>query len=156
MTFGDTIMVKIVKGDLFDHAKEGIIAHGCNCRGGFGAGFVVPLANKYPEAKNKYVEKFLGDGWKLGDVQFVIIDSNILIANCATQDRYWKLVIGEVLVSYPALNNAMKKVANLAKRLDCQVHIPFIGAGLAGGDKTKIMAVFLDAFKDVDCTLYVT
>ena len=43
-------MIHYAKGDLFDTDHQ-IIAHGCNCRGGYGAGIAGQMAKKYPKAR---------------------------------------------------------------------------------------------------------
>lgn len=57
------LIKKEIQGDLFkaiDKAKSNwiIIPHVCNDAGGWGAGFVVPLGNRFPDAKNTYLSAF--------------------------------------------------------------------------------------------------
>lgn len=80
-------MVRYVKGDLFTTDCD-LIAHGCNCRGGYGSGVAYTMAKLYPKAKYYYLDKYEEDGWKLGDVQMVYQRDGKYIANCATQDAY--------------------------------------------------------------------
>jgi O-acetyl-ADP-ribose deacetylase (regulator of RNase III) len=143
-------MVKYVKGDLFDTDCD-IIAHGCNCRGGFGSGVAYTMAKKYPKAKKEYLNKFDDVGWKLGDVQFVMVGSTI-IANCATQDGY--LPRGILHANYDAIELCMETVKQFAQQTNRSVAIPKIGAGLAGGDWQVIEKILQEVFDDYDVTVY--
>lgn len=145
-------MVKLVKGDLFDSGAD-IIAHGCNCRGGFGSGVAKIVATKYPKARHYYLDKYDEDGWKLGDVQFVKLNSgDFYIANCATQDDY--LPRGVCHADYDAIRIAMMTVKEFAKDRGLSVALPKIGAGLAGGDWNTIETVLKEVFSDYDATVY--
>lgn len=144
-------MVKYVKGDLFQSGAD-IIAHGCNCSGGYGSGVAKTMGEMYPKARKSYYDKFNGEGWTLGDVQFVYVDGCI-IANCATQQAY--LPRGRCHADYPAILKAMTVVKDFAKQNNMSVAIPKIGAGLAGGDWNKIEDILKKVFKDHDITVYV-
>lgn len=143
-------MVTTVKGDVF-RSGAGIIAHGCNCRGGYGSGVAGIMARKYPKARNAYIEKFQTEGWQLGDVQFVGFAS-IVIANCATQKAY--LPRGRRHVDYDAIRTCMIKVKEFAKVSGLTVAMPKIGAGLAGGDWGTIKKILKEVFTDYDVTVY--
>ena len=144
-------MVKYVKGDLFSTDCD-IIAHGCNCRGGFGSGVARIVALKYPKARELYLEKYEEVGWKLGDVQFVTTVSGKIIANCATQDAY--LPRGVCHASYDGILRAMDKVKCFAQPKNLSIAIPKIGAGLAGGDWSKIEKILNRVFSNYDVTVY--
>jgi O-acetyl-ADP-ribose deacetylase (regulator of RNase III) len=145
-------MIKYVKGDLFE-TKCNIIAHGCNCRGGFGSGVAYTMAMKYPKVRDMYLEKHEEEGWKLGDVQFVRVRDGRVIANCATQYNY--LPRGVCHASYDAIRKAMQTVKEYAVNNDLSVAIPKIGAGLAGGDWDKIESILEEVFSDYSITVYV-
>lgn len=146
-------MIKYVKGDLFQ-APEDIIAHGCNCRNGFGSGVAAGMAKKYPKAKDSFHEKYESDGWQLGDVQFVrLIDKDHqFVANCATQFSY--LPRNVCHVNYQAVGTCMEKVKQFARARGLSIAIPKIGAGLAGGDWATIEKVLEEVFSDYDVTIY--
>lgn len=143
-------MVKLQKGDLFK-ATEELLAHGCNCKGGFGSGIAAGMATLHRKARNAYLDKHEEDGWKLGDVQFVASKEKI-IANCATQHNF--LPRGKCHADYNAIKVCMKKVKDYAKLRNLSIAIPKIGAGLAGGDWELIKAILDDVFLDYDCTVY--
>lgn len=145
-------MLNYVQGDLFDSQAD-IIAHGCNCRGGFGSGVAKIVATKFPKARWYYLDKFEEDGWKLGDVQFVKLNSgDTYIANCATQDAY--LPRGVNHADYDGIRLAMERVKAFAQEKGLTVAIPKIGAGLAGGDWNVIEKILEEVFSDYDITIY--
>lgn len=145
-------MIKYAKGDVLA-SKANIVAHGCNCRGGFGSGVAAAIKTKYPKARHYYLDKYEEDGWKLGDVQFVMQWDGRWIANCATQDGY--LPRGVCHADYDAIRSCMEKVKDFAKPSSQTIAIPKIGAGLAGGDWDKIEAILNEVFSDYDVTVYV-
>lgn len=144
-------MVKYVKGDLFD-SKADVLAHGCNCRGGYGSGVARTMALKYPKARHYYLDKYDEDGWELGDVQFVTVVGGKIVANCATQDEYYPR--NKCHADYLAIRKCMEQVRDFAKANGYTIAIPKIGAGLAGGDWNIIEGILNDVFKDYDITVY--
>lgn len=144
-------MIRYVKGDLFDTECD-IIAHGCNCRGGYGSGVAYTMAKKYPKARDMYLDKYDDEGWRLGDVQFVHTVSGKVIANCATQDAF--LPRGVKHVDYKAIYFSMLKVKDFAKERGLSIAIPKIGAGLAGGDWQIIESTLEQVFSDYVVTVY--
>lgn len=144
-------MINYVKGDLFESGRADILAHGCNCRGGFGSGVAAAVAKKYPKARHYYLDKHDEDGWELGEVQFVRQWNDVIIANCATQDAY--LPRGECHADYDAIRICMMKVKDYAKDKGLTVAIPKIGAGLAGGDWNVIETILNEVFNDYNVTV---
>lgn len=146
-------MIKYIKGDLF-LAPQTILAHGCNCLGGFGSGVAKTMAQKHPEAKKQYLKKFNSVGWKLGDVQYVKSNGKI-IANCATQYDYGSPKDGTVYVDYEAIRTCMTKLKKVCDENKLSVAIPKIGAGLAGGDWFLIENIINDVFIGSDIFVYI-
>lgn len=147
-------MLNIVKGDLLS-VVEGVIAHGCNCKNGFGSGVAGAIAKKWPGVKDAYHQKFDKYGWRLGDVQMVRIDGEpvkevgnneffaqkgrLIIANCATQFNY-NPKTGPHL-DYDALERCMIKVLRLCWEQMLPLAIPKIGCGLAGGNWETVQEI---------------
>lgn len=146
-----SLMVHQIKGNVLEQGF-GIVAHGCNCKGGFGAGVALAVAKKHPEARNAYLMKFNTEGWRLGDVQFVMGRDGHLIANCATQKDY--MPRGKRHVDYDAVRACMEKVRDYAKEHNLSVACPKIGAGLAGGDWSIIKGILKEVFVDYDITVF--
>lgn len=144
-------MVKYIKGDLFK-SKSDLIAHGCNCKGGFGSGVAYTVSQLYPKARDLYLEKFEEDGWQLGEVQFTLQRDGKYIANCATQNGY--LPRGYCHADYDAIRTCMTKVKEFARDKGLSVAIPKIGAGLAGGNWLTIQKILNEVFSDYDVTVY--
>jgi O-acetyl-ADP-ribose deacetylase (regulator of RNase III) len=146
-------MIKYVKGDLF-LAPQTIIAHGCNCKGGFGSGVAKTMSQKHPEARSQYLRKFNSVGWKLGDIQYVKSNGKV-IANCATQYDYGSPKGGAVYVDYDSIKTCMEKLKKVCVENKLSVAIPKIGAGLAGGDWDIIEKIINEVFFDLDIYVYV-
>lgn len=144
-------MIKYVQGDLFETDCD-LIAHGCNCRGGFGSGVAYTMAKRYPKARDYYLDKFDEDGWRLGDVQMVLQRDGKYIANCGTQYNYLPRGINHA--DYDAIRTCMEKVKRFAKLKSLSVAMPKIGAGLAGGDWTIIEKIVEEVFSDYSITVY--
>ncbi len=126
-----------------------------NCKGSFAAGVAKQIRNKHPLAAQAYIDKFLHEGWKLGDVQFVKLPGGLTIANCATQYGYGYAGDQRVFVNYEAVAAVFTTLVKYSE-LGNSVAMPRIGAGLAGGDWNIILKLLEDAAKDkdVDITVY--
>lgn len=122
-----------------DTDSNRIIAHVCNDRGGWGAGFVLAISKRWtaPEKKYRALKNYV-----LGEVQFVKVESGLNVANMIAQTLGWKN--GNPPIRYEALRKCLEKVFNLAHEHHATVHMPRIGAGLAGGKWNKIEAMIED------------
>lgn len=149
-------MQQIKFGDMLQ-LKSGIIVHGCNAQGVMGGGIAWQIRNQYPQAYEEYVGVHKAEGGlRLGDVIFTTIDqaAGLFIANAITQKYYG--TSGKKYVSYKAVFEAMKTVAEFSEDIGIPVHYPLIGAGLAGGDWSIIQPVIDAAFKqDAERTLWI-
>ena len=117
-----------------------------------GSGFAVHIKTRYPAAYEKYksVEKL-----QLGSVVCATISPYLLIANCITQQNYGR--DQRVLyISYEAVTKSLTTVANSCYN-KMSVHLPFIGGGLANGDRGKLLSIFADVFsgEGIKATLWV-
>lgn len=131
-------MAKIqnIKGDAtapvsgYDYV---VIMHCCNDINRWGKGFVVPLGEKYPEAKKSFL---LDRNPPLGKVSFIRSD-NVIIANIIGQHKIWK-IDGVPPIRYEALEEGFKHVQRAVSKIQASgktvaVQFPLIGCGLAGG-----------------------
>lgn len=148
-------MITYIQKDLFT-APVDLIAHGCNCKGGFGSGVAGIIAQKNPEAKNAYLNKYQSDGWRLGEVQIVPVKNSSYkyIANCSTQLNYGGAKPGVVYADYGAIKQVMKELKSLCDENNWTIAIPKIGAGLARGDWKKIESIINEVFKDQEIFVY--
>jgi len=145
-------MIVYKTGDVLD-SEEPLVAHGCNCSGGFGSGFAKAVATRYPHVREGYLHRFNTRGWQLGEVQLIAIGdgSGRIIANCATQQRYGKPTDGP-FVSYPAIRQVVR---NLCQSWPNGFAIPKIGAGLAGGNWDIISEIINEESGSVEVRVYV-
>jgi len=140
--------IKYVKGDIFEHLPGDvpiIIPHICNDIGKFGAGFVVPLSERFPRCREEYLRWFQNKFdiertimFGLSRVQFVHVGQNVTVANMIAQKGLISAKNPEP-IKYAALTGAMGNVAYSCTVIpDCQIHTVKFGSGLAGGDWNQI------------------
>lgn len=148
-----------MKGDATYPRGKGhkIIVHCCNDLGAWGAGFVLALSRRWPEPEAAYVDSLTRGQLKLGDVQFVSVESEhdeqITVANLIGQ----KGLLGPANPSpirYSAIETGLRSVAKYAKRLDATIHMPRMGCGLAGGSWDRMEPIVLNTLKGLDVTVY--
>ena len=144
-------MIEFVKGDIFTTDFE-VIAHGCNCAGGFGAGIAAVIARIHPNARSEYLKKFKKEGWTPGQVQMVAIGNNKFIANCGTQKHY--LPRGRDLFEYEAFKDVCKTLKKHCLEKNLRLALPKIGAGLAGGDWNRILKIMEEELDGVVVRIY--
>lgn len=134
--------IEYVEGDATQPLGEGVklIAHVCNDAGGWGRGFVRAVSHRWSEpeaAYRRWHRQRADNGFGLGAVQFVQVGPYLWVANMVGQ-RGIKPVGGVVPVRYEAIDTALAAVAVRAAELGASVHMPRIGAGLAGGTWSRI------------------
>lgn len=111
-----------------------LIIHVCNDLGAWGAGFVVPLGQRYPEARAAYLKR---DSYPLGTAQFVPVADQIVVGNLIAQHGLGGE--GRIPLRYIALAMAFDRVANwLDANPHYSVHAPRLGCGLAGGSWPQV------------------
>lgn len=121
-----------------------IIPHICNDIGGWGAGFVLAISKRWKLPEQKYYEWYKSNNnFRLGEVQFVKVEDNIIIANMIAQkDIIPKNGIPPIRYNY--VKKCLIKVAVKAKGLNASIHMPRIGCGLAGGHWIEIEKIIND------------
>lgn len=135
-------MINYIEGDLFAAIKAKpantpiIVPHICNNKGGWGAGFVVPLGKHYPAAKANYLRSKM----RLGSVGFTQCN-NVLICNMVAQE-----LGGDRPLYYNHLARCMDKVAYKMGGYPYEIHAPAFGSGLAGGDWDIIKELIEDCW----------
>ena len=139
-------MLKHIKGNLLDLAEAGefdIIVQGCNCFNAMGAGLAPQIAKRYPRAEEVDSETVRGNIGKLGNFTMAWsshYDETIKpfkIVNAYTQ--YSTSRQGEDVFEYESFAVILRKLAHEYGRH--RFGLPYIGMGLAGGDKKRIMAM---------------
>ncbi len=147
-----------VTGDATVPADSGprIIAHICNDVGGWGRGFVLALSKRWPEPEAAYRDWFkTGDDFDLGKIRLVGIAPALWVANMIAQEGLHATAAGPP-IRYDALERCLGELALASTRLSATVHMPRIGAGLAGGDWKQIERLIRDQLVDhgVSVTVY--
>lgn len=159
--------MKIEEGDLF----KGIIAnyqrdkcvtfipHICNNVRAWGAGFVVPLAQHFPEARDAFYSE---ENPTLGDTQFIQAKNvPVVICNMFAQDGIGPDKDGVPPIRYEALKDCMGRVLRKASEVCLEgkqvvIAAPMFGAGLAGGDWEQISKMIHDHWSsyNIETTIY--
>lgn len=135
--------IEYVKGDATAPAGDGkrIICHVCNDVGGWGRGFVVAISQRWSQPESEYRAWYeSGDGFTLGAVRLVQVESELWVANMIAQ-RDVRAIDGVPPIRYDALRACLTDVAQQAQQLAASVHMPRIGCGLAGGSWSEVEAI---------------
>ena len=144
--------MKTVKGDLIAQAKAGafdVIAHGCNCMCTMGAGIAVAIRKTWPEAYAADLATVKGDRGKLGTCTSVAVQEGALtVVNAYTQFDYRGR---GVKLSYDAVASCMAWIKE--HHSGRRIGLPMIGAGLAGGDWSRIEAIIATELAGEDVTI---
>jgi len=139
--------INFIKGDI-STSPDPVIAHGCNCKGGFGSGVAGVVARKWPKARVEY--KKVVRPTSLGNIQVVNCGSKVIV-NMFTQLTYGRT--GKH-VDYEAVDDCMVKLRTYAElNLHDAVSIPRIGAGLGGGNWREIERIIREAWNGCDIAL---
>lgn len=152
-------MITYLEGDATDIPAEkrpAIIAHVCNDRGVWGAGFVLAISKKWPEPEKHY-KHFVKNRRTspLGQVQFVPVDnSGLIVANMIAQ-RGFPDVTRKRALDYIALADCLKDIGSIISVYNKRsIHMPRIGCGIAGGDWNVVEALIEDALPKVQVYVY--
>jgi O-acetyl-ADP-ribose deacetylase (regulator of RNase III) len=136
--------IRYVVGDATNPASLGnqIIAHCCNDSGYWNAGFVRALSARYHQPERDYRRWARTNAplpFALGEVQFVKVRSGLCVANIIGQHGI-RSNANPRPIRYDALQHGLARVCQLALE-HATVHMPRLGAGLAGGDWATIAGI---------------
>jgi O-acetyl-ADP-ribose deacetylase (regulator of RNase III) len=140
--------IRYVLGDATNPASPGnqIIAHCCNDAGYWNAGFVRALSTRYHQPERDYrrwAQTNAPIPFALGQVQFVKVRPGLCVANIIGQHGI-RSKSNLRPIRYDALKHGLIRVRHLALAHHASVHMPRLGAGLAGGDWPVIEGIVLD------------
>ena len=140
-----------------------IIVHCCNDKGGWGAGFVMAISKKWPEPEERY-RRWFTTGYKadsiikpleLGDIQNVMVDDTtgfLYVCNLIGQHDTRPDSEGISPIRYDAIFRGLTRLQRQIERSNgsrpIAVHMPRMGAGLAGGDWNIIEAIVKSTLTD--------
>lgn len=138
-TLGESKLIH-AKGNLLDLAEAGdfdIVIQGCNCFNTMGGGIAREIAQRYPHVAEVDAGTARGDYTKLGNwttAAVVTPESGFVVINAYTQ---YGMSNGEDVFEYTAFDMVLQKLSHLhgTKRFG----LPYIGMGLANGDRDVIM-----------------
>ena len=133
-----------------------VIAHVVNNAGGWGAGFVVAISNRWKEPEWAY-RAWAREGehpdvlgktkaFELGNVQIVQVEPDTWVANMLAQKGYGPSgrephrTDDEPIIplQYDELGICLLRVSSVAERLGASIHMPRIGCALAGGSWGRV------------------
>jgi len=162
---------RIVKGDLIHLAKRGsfdLIAHGCNCQSNMGSGIAVPMSLHF-DACNFPME-VAGPGiHKLGNIDYktmavyggrwgvpvedIGLEDTVNVFNLTVVNCYTQVYPNAKLkpLDYEALTVCMRKINALFPGR--HIGLPWIGCGLAGGDKNRVQDILERALFNMEVTI---
>jgi O-acetyl-ADP-ribose deacetylase (regulator of RNase III) len=142
-----------IKKDLTT-VKSGIVAHGCNCSGGFGSGIAGAIKNKWPAV----AIEFRGNGRGaelLGTVQRVQLAEDLFVVNCYTQEFYGP---GDKRYADPeAIEECLYQLLEMAiQNDDLDLYIAKMGCGLGGLSwEHEVKEIYESVFADAGVNVYV-
>jgi O-acetyl-ADP-ribose deacetylase (regulator of RNase III) len=149
-------VIRYVTGDATAPiSKPAIICHIVNDEGAWGAGFVMALSKRWPDAERHYrawAASKTDLRFALGITYFVRVEEDISIAHMCAQHAFGE--DGEPPIRYEALERCLDRVALTAEATGKSVHMPRIGCGLAGGDWGHVGALVERTMGNLDVTVY--
>jgi len=133
-----------IKGDLLDFARKGhfdIVMHGANCQSTMNSGIAKQIKAQFPEAYYVDVDDRRKPEDKLGSYSNAYIDEyDFIILNAYTQltfNRKDESFIDRF--EYEAFEKILRTLAKYHS--NNRYGLPYIGMGLAGGNKERILAM---------------
>lgn len=140
-------MLKHAKGDLVEMAYDGyfdVIIHGCNCFNTMGSGIARTIREKCHDAWLADQHTLQSSKDKLGSYSTGFAANHFgqptIVINAYTQ--YATSKNGKDVFEYAAFDIVLRKIAERFGSL--AIGLPYIGMGLANGDKNKIMSSIED------------
>ncbi|PTA67237.1 Appr-1-p processing protein [Deinococcus arcticus] len=126
-----------------------LLVHVCNDIGAWGRGFVLALSQRFraPETEFKrWAAGETGQPYALGEVQFVPVAPDLVVANLVGQHDIARKnrPAPQPPVRYEAIRTRLARVRREAQQQGATVHMPRIGAGVAGGDWAIIEPIIED------------
>ena len=153
-------MLKHAQGDLLQMAREGqfdAVVHGCNCFCTMGSGIARQVREQYPSAYQADCKTVGGDIRKLGNYTFTFAENddqnikhNFMIINAYTQYDFNRSGERNDVFEYTSFELILRKLAHNTENF--RFGFPYIGMGLAGGDKIRIVALIEDFAQKISKT----
>ena len=146
-------MLTYIEADITE-VCSGLIIHGCNTLGYMGAGVALAIRNKWPNVYKQY--KMLCEHYQpvLGEVQTLMITSELYVANIFTQQTIGRTGIHANL---NAIEVGLNKIIGVALELNIsEIHSPKIGCNLGGLKWMDVEKIYLKVFENIEqkCNIY--
>lgn len=153
---------------MFKNGELHLLAHGCNCHNIMGAGIAKTIRNAYPEVFEIDAKYNLPKGRaRLGTFSIYEKQQDALVLNFYTQETIWNRKMPDGSTDIPfeidafqqCLDNlviyledidkkqGLKNKFNLKEDEKIRFGMPYIGCGLAGGEKKDVEAL-LEKFSE--------
>jgi O-acetyl-ADP-ribose deacetylase (regulator of RNase III) len=152
--------IKFITGDVTNPISTGmkIIPQCVNDIGAMGSGVAKAIYTKWPIVREEYFKWFRSqNNWGLGAVQFIQVESDIIIANIIGQRNIISnLRKGEIPIRYGSIERGLIEVADKAIELNASIHTCRIGCGLAKGNWDIIENIIINNLcnKNIPVTVY--
>jgi O-acetyl-ADP-ribose deacetylase (regulator of RNase III) len=147
--------MKELIGDIIEMGLEQkieLLIHGCNCFHTMGAGIAVGVRKTFPEAYEADLKTPYGDKSKLGSYSKAVTKSGLIIINAYTQFTPSPAKTQQILSErYRAIESCLLGISE--EFPDKKIGIPYIGAGLAGGDWNVIRPIIEETLDGTDTTI---
>lgn len=164
-------MITYVTGDATEPQGDDpikVIAHVCNNVGAWGKGFVLSINKRWPHVEDDYRQWSSGvikgpPQFALGRVRMIIVrqrKTHTWVANMVAQDGLISKDNPQP-IRYDALERCLntlgKKASSIKEKtgVECSIHMPRIGCGLAGGTWTEVEQIINRALVQKKVKVYV-
>ena len=156
--------IKYKLGDATNPTETGkvMIGHSVNTWGMWGAGFVLPLAKRYPEAREQYlswsIKGYYNFGknkvlFRLGEFQPVKISDNLYVGNIIAQSGCGNLK-WLIPFRYESFEEALIRLEDYLVRNKFNYFVvPRIGCGLGGASIEKVVEI-IEKCISIQCIVY--
>lgn len=140
-------MLNHKRGNLLDLAESGefdIVVQGCNCFNTMGGGIAREIRERWPHVAAADAETVRGDYTKLGTwtSENVFYKKELDVFTIINAYTQYNMSRGEDVFEYTAFQLILEKLIHCYG--DKRIGLPYIGMGLAGGNKERIMAMIED------------
>lgn len=172
-------MIEYVKGDatLPKGSRPAVIVHCCNDIGAWGRGFVCAISARWKAPEREYRRWFeqkrtqplihlsalsamldpLKDPirFELGSIQIVEVSHGLFVCNLIGQrDIRRRGLPLEPPIRYQAIRKGLRSLKAFAQERGAALHMPRLGAGLAGGAWSEIETIILEELHSLSVTVY--
>lgn len=158
-------MIKIIKGDLIKLIKEDafdIVMHGANCFNTMGGGIAYQMRINFPELYEADLQTKSGDKSKVGTYTYWLRQQKAKVLNqhSRAEFKYTMLINAYTQFTYgrekdqfeyEGFESILKSLIPVMTYK--KIGLPWIGCGLAGGDKERILKIIEDTIGHLDVTI---